>query len=128
MRNAILALCAAALLAAGQEKVAPGTYKGEWSGASAGGEIHLTLRASRVDGVLTPEIGFTLGGEEIKCKVISFKVDGAKLTLVYEFDAQGTMLQSAAEATAKGKTIEGTYKTTAGDQAVDSGTWKAVAP
>lgn|SRR5487761_2049188 len=127
MRNAILALCAAALVVAGQEKVTPGTYKGEWSGASAGGEIHLTLRAGS-DGVLTPEIGFTLGGEEIKCKVISFKADGAKLTLVYEFDAQGTMLQSAAEATAKGKTIEGTYKTTAGDQAVDSGTWKAVAP
>jgi hypothetical protein len=48
--------------------------------------------------------------------------------MVYEFDAQGTMLQSAIEAGVKGKTIEGTYKTTAGDQAVDSGTWKATAP
>lgn len=127
MRNAILGLCAVALLAAGQEKIAPGTYKGEWSGATASGEIHLTLKAD-AGGALTPEIGFTLGGEEIKCKVISFKADGARISLVYEFDAQGTLLQSAAEATAKGKTIEGTYKTTAGDQAVDSGTWKAVAP
>jgi hypothetical protein len=38
------------------------------------------------------------------------------------------MLQSAVEGTVKGKTLEGTYKTTAGDQAVDNGTWKAVAP
>jgi len=126
MWNVILGLCAVALLAMGQEKIAPGTYKGEWSGASASGEIHLTLKADGRGG-LTPEIGFTLGGEEIKCKVISFKADGTKLTLVYEFDAQGTLLQSAAEATVNGKTIEGTYKTTAGDQAVDSGTWKAVA-
>ena len=46
---------------------------------------------------------------------------------MYEFDAKGTLLQSATEANVKGKTIEGAYKTTAGDQAVDAGTWKATA-
>jgi hypothetical protein len=61
-------------------------------------------------------------------QVISYKAEGVKFKLVYEFDAQGTLLQSATEATVKGKTIEGAYKTTAGDQAVDSGTWTATAP
>lgn len=110
-----------ALLAA-QDTIAAGTYKGQWNGANGGGDIHITFR----DGA-TPEIGFTLGGQEITCKVLSFKADGAKFKLVYEFDAQGTLLQSATEATANGKTIEGAYKTTAGDQAVDAGTWKATA-
>ena len=60
--------------------------------------------------------------------MLSFKADGAKFKLVYEFDAQGTLLQSATDAAVKGKTIEGAYKTTAGDQLVDGGTWKATAP
>ena len=111
---------------AGQDGVAKGTYKGQWTGATASGDIHITFRDGG-DGKLTPEVGFTLGGQDVTSKVLSFKVDGAKFTIVYEFDAQGNMLQSATEATLKGKTMEGTYKTTAGDQAVDSGTWKATA-
>jgi hypothetical protein len=113
----------AASLAA-QDSIAAGTYKGKWNGASGGGDIHITFR----DGAPTPEIGFTLGGQDVTCKVISYKPEGLKFRLVYEFDAQGTLLQSATEATVKGKTIEGAYKTTAGDQAVDSGTWTATAP
>jgi hypothetical protein len=114
------------LLLAGQDALVKGTYKGQWTGATASGDIHVTFRDAG-DGKLTPEVGFTLGDQDVTCKLLSFKTDGAKFTMVYEFDAQGTMLQSATEATVKGKTIEGTYKTTAGDQAVDSGTWKAVA-
>jgi len=123
----ILQLFAFAATLAGQGAIPAGTYTGQWSGASAGGDIHVTFRAAG-DGKLTPEVGFTLGGQEVRCKILSFKTDGAKFTMVYEFDAQGTMLQSATEATVRGKTIEGTYKTTAGDQAVDSGTWTAKAP
>lgn len=112
-----------ATVLAAQDTITPGTYKGQWTGASGGGDIHITFRG----GATTPEIGFTLGGQEITCKVLSFKAEGAKFKMVYEFDAQGTLLQSATEATLKGKTIEGAYKTTAGDQAVDSGTWSATA-
>lgn len=127
MRNRIIrygvpVILFSALLAA-QDTIAAGTYKGQWTGASGGGDIHITFR----DGA-QPEIGFTLGGQEVTCKVISYKAEGARFKLVYEFDAQGTLLQSATEATVKGKAIEGAYKTTAGDQAVDSGTWKATAP
>lgn len=125
--NRMIVFGAATLLLAGQDTLGAGTYKGEWHGATAAGEIHITFRANATGG-LTPEVGFTLSDQEVTCKVLSFKSDGAKIKLVYEFDAQGTMLQSAAEATVKGKTLEGTYKTTAGDQDVDSGTWKATAP
>jgi hypothetical protein len=114
-------------LIAGQDKVIQATYKGQWSGASGGGDIHITFRDAG-DGKLTPEVGFTLGGEDVVCKVRSFKTDADKFTMVYEFDAQGNLLQSAIEGTVKGKTIEGSYKTTAGDQAVDSGTWKVTTP
>jgi hypothetical protein len=119
---ASILLLTAALVAQGT--IAAGTYKGKWNGATGGGDIHITFR----DGAARPEIGFTLDGQEVACKVISFEADRAKFKLVYEFDLQGTRLQSATEATWKGKTIEGAYKTTAGDQAVDSGTWSATAP
>lgn len=121
------ALTLLAGIAGGQDKLAAATYKGQWAGASGGGDIHVTFKAG-ADGNLTPDVGFTLGGQDVTCKVLSFKMDGAKFTMVYEFDAQGNILQSATEAVVKGKTIEGTYKTTAGDQSADSGTWKASAP
>jgi hypothetical protein len=127
-RCAILLILAGILAAQDTVALATGTYKGQWTGATASGDIHMTFRAGSDGKVMPPEVGFTLGGQDVACKVISFKTDGAKFTLVYEFDAQGTMLQSATEAVLKGKTIEGTYKTTAGDQAIDSGTWKATAP
>jgi hypothetical protein len=131
MLHKILGYCAVMTLAAGSlsaaDMLAAGIYKGQWSGAGGSGDIQLTLRA-KSDGGVTPEVGFTLGGQDVKCKIISFKADGAKFTLVYEFDAEGNPLQSAIEGTAKGKTIEGTYKTTAGDQAVDAGTFKVAAP
>jgi hypothetical protein len=122
-----MAVCSSAILLWGQDAIGAGTYKGEWHGATGGGEIHLTLRAN-TNGGLTPEVGFSIDSQELTCKVLSFKTDGAKFKMVYEFDLQGNVLQSAIEGTAKGKTIEGTYKTTAGDQDVDAGTWKASAP
>ena len=114
-------------LAMGEDSITAGTYKGEWSGTSANGEIHVTFKAGN-DGKLAPEVGFTLGGQDVVCKMLSYKINGAKVTLVYEFDAQGATLKSAADGTLKGKTIEGTYQTTAGDQAIDNGTWKAAIP
>ena len=118
-----LIFAAGALLAA-QDTIVQGTYKGQWTGTTASGDIHMTFRDAG-DGKLTPEVGFTLGGTDVACKVLSFKIDGANFKVVYEFDAQGTPLQSAIDARVKGKSIEGTYKTTAGDQAVDNGTFKA---
>jgi hypothetical protein len=70
---------------------------------------------------------FTMAGQEVPCKTTSLKIEGASMKIVYEFDLQGTKLQSAVEGKLKGKTLEGTYKTTipGSDDAVDQGTWKA---
>lgn len=124
MPRAIAVLMIAAALAPAQSKIAAGAYKGTYTGAAGGGDFHLKVGA---DG--KAEIGFTVGGEEVASKVVSFKIDGASLTAVYEFDLQGNKLQSEIQGTLKGKTIEGSYKTTvsgAGD-AVDQGTWKTTA-
>jgi len=113
-----------AALGNAQDKLVAGAYKGTWSGGSASGDFHLVLRADD-QGKLVAEVGFTINGEEVPCKLMSLKIDGATLAMIYEFDLQGNKLQSATHGTLQGKTLEGTYKTLAGEIAVDEGTWKA---
>jgi hypothetical protein len=117
---ALIALAATSTLSA-QSTIPAGSYKGTWTGGQSAGDFHLTLREGKA------EVGFTLEGQEIPGKVITLKIDGASLTLVYEFDLQGNKLQSLTQGALKGKTLEGTYKTTAGDTPVDEGTWKITA-
>jgi hypothetical protein len=99
-----------------------GAYKGTWSGSTGGGDFHLAVKSATI-----AEVGFVIEGQEVPCKVVSLKVDGSSIDLVYEFDLQGNKLKSAIKGTLKGKTLEGTYKTTASDQPVDEGTWKTTA-
>ncbi|HWZ32001.1 MAG TPA: hypothetical protein VNX18_11735 [Bryobacteraceae bacterium] len=124
-RIASVMLVTAALVCA-QDKISVGTYKGSWAGASSGGDFRLAITADS-KGALGAGVGFTIEGQDVPCKVISVKIDGASIQMVYEFDLQGNKLQSAIKGTLKGKTIEGTYKTTAGDSPVDEGTWKTTA-
>lgn len=108
------------------DQVAAGTYKGAYSGGAGGGDFHLTLKADGKGG-FSAEVGFTIMGEEVPGKITSLKIDGAKIEMVYDFDLQGTKLQSAASGTLSGKTLGGTYKTSAEGAAVDEGTWKTTA-
>ena len=116
-------LMTAAVLCA--EPVAAGAYKGKYEGTSGGGDIKISLALT--DGKWNAEAGFGLGGQEVKCKVLSVKVDGSKMQMVYSFDLGGTVLQSSIEGEMKGTTLAGTYKTkaTADGSAVDEGTWTA---
>lgn len=125
MRTLALLLLALGALNA-QDTISPGAYKGTWTGSQSGGDFHLTLKSDGHGG-LAAEVGFTLDGQEVPGKIISIKVDGASITLAYEFDLQGNQLQSVTEGKLKGKSLEGTYKTTAGDTPVDQGTWKTTA-
>ena len=118
---ALIAFAAAISVSSAQSTIPAGVYKGTWTGAQAGGDIHLTLHDGKA------EIGFTLEGQEVPGKVISLKIDGNSLTMIYEFDLQGNKLQSSTQGTLKRKTLEGTYKTTAMDTPVDEGTWKTTA-
>jgi hypothetical protein len=103
-----------------------GDYKGTWSGA-ASGDFHVVL--THPDDDWRAEVTFTMGGAEVKTKIVSVKVDGNKLNLVYQYDLQGTQLQSAIVGELKDKKFEGTYKATtvADGSDVDEGTWSATA-
>jgi hypothetical protein len=109
-----------------QDKLGAGTYKGTYTGGAGGGDFHLTLTADGKGG-FSAEVGFTIMGEEVPGKITSLKIDPAKIEMVYDFDLQGTKLQSAASGTLSGKTLGGTYKTTAEGTAVDEGTWTTTA-
>ena len=109
-----------------QDKLAAGAYKGTYSGGAGGGDFHLALKADGKGG-FSAEVGFTIMGEEVPGKITSLKVDGAKIEIVYDFDLQGMRLQSAATGTLSGKTLGGTYKTSADGAAVDEGAWKTTA-
>ncbi len=106
-----------------QDKLGAGTYKGTYTGGAGNGDFHMTLKADGKGG-FTGDVGFTIMGEEVPGKFTLLKVDGAKIEMAYDFDLQGMKLSSAGEGTLKGKTLEGTYKTSADGAAIDQGTWK----
>ena len=110
-----------------QDGIGAGTYKGQWHGGSGSGAIQITFRTD-AKGALIPEVGVTVDGQSVDCKVRSYKIDGAKFSFVSEFDNDGDTIRASVEATAKGNTLEGTFQASNSDGVVDSGTWKATAP
>src|SRR5579859_3245057 len=118
-----LCVMAVAMVSLGaQDKVGLGTYKGTYAGGAGAGDFHLTLKVDNKGGI-AGDVGFTIMGEEVVGKITTLKVEGSKIEFAYDFDLQGTKLQSSGEGAAKGRALEGTYKTTADGAAVDQGTW-----
>jgi hypothetical protein len=106
-----------------------GSFKGTYSGSSgASGDITVTLTQSD-SGDWKSEVTFTLGGDLVKTKITSLKVEGSKLRVVYTFDLQGTVLESTVTGELKEGSLGGDYhtKAVADGSAVDDGTWKATA-
>lgn len=106
-----------------------GTYKGSYSGSSgASGDIQVTLKQAD-GGDWSAEVTFTLGGSDVKTNMKSVTVDGSKVKIVYEFDLQGTGLESTITGELTGTALAGEYHTraTADGSAVDDGTWKGTA-
>ena len=104
-----------------------GTYKGTYSGSSgASGDFVVSLTQAD-NGEWKSEVTFTLGGQDVKTKITSLKVDGAKVKIVYEFDLQGTVLESTVTGELNEGTLGGDYhtKVVADGSAVDEGSWKA---
>jgi hypothetical protein len=123
MRALILFLGSFCIFAAGLA----GTYKGTYSGSSgASGEFVVSLTQAE-NGEWKSEVTFTLGGQDVKTKITSLKVDGSKITIVYEFDLQGTALESTITGELNAGALGGDYhtKVVADGSAVDEGTWKA---
>jgi hypothetical protein len=103
-----------------------GTYKGTYSGA-AGASGDFVVSLTQTGNEWKSEVTFTLGGADVKTKITSLTVDGAKVKIVYEFDLQGTALESTVTGELSGATLAGDYhtKVVADGSAVDEGTWKA---
>jgi hypothetical protein len=126
LAKTVLMISVAALTLIAQDVLAPGTtYKGTYTGGGGNGDFHLTLKVDDKGG-LTAVVGFTIMGQEVPGKITTLKVEGAKIEMAYDFDLEGTRLTSSIAGTLKGKTLEGTYKTTAEGAAVDEGTWKTI--
>ena|SRR5579862_3453857 len=126
MRPLILSLLGSfCIIAAGLS----GTYKGTYSGSSgASGDFVVSLTQS-ANSDWKSEVSFTLGGEDVKTRITSLAVDGSKVKIVYQFDLQGTALESTVTGELTGATLAGKYQTkvVADGSAVDEGTWKATA-
>jgi hypothetical protein len=126
MAMAVVAVGVMVLPAAADDKLAAGTYKGTYTGGAGDGDFRLTLKADGKGG-FTGDVAFTVMGEAVVGKITTLKVDGAKIEILYDFDLQGTKLQSVTAGTLSGKTLGGTYKTTAEGTTVDEGSWKTTA-
>jgi hypothetical protein len=117
MRVFIVLLASACLLAAAGEK-----FSGKWSSSQndADGTIDIQLTEP-------PEVTFTLRGQQVKTKVLTFKIEGAGVELRYSFDLDGNKLVSRLTGEITGSRFAGKYQTTAddGEGVVDNGTFTA---
>lgn len=123
MRKLILLLLFSSLALAAASPA--GKYSGSWTGATSDGGIKIELiKPSGAD--WDANVSFTMGGQEVKCKTASVKVDGSKLELVYDFTLGADLqLRSTATGTIDGEKMEGAYTTRSSDgNTVDQGTWK----
>jgi hypothetical protein len=123
----VLSISALLLLSAADTDFA-GRYSGVWKSdaSGGGGVIQMTLTAVP-DATWKCDVSFTLGGEDIKTKVQSCKLENSQFDVAYDFDAQGVTARSKVSGKWDGKAFAGTYQTTlvsSGD-GVDSGTWNA---
>jgi hypothetical protein len=124
MRKLIVLLLFSSILAFAASGPA-GKYSGTWAGATSDGGIKIELiKPSSAD--WDANVSFTMGGQEVKCKTASVKVDGSKLELVYDFNLGADIqLRSTVTGTINGEKMEGAYTTKSGDgNTVDQGTWK----
>ena len=103
-----------------------GKYTGTWTGAQSSGAIKVALTQGE-KGAWSADVSFTLGDQDVKCKVSALSVEGAKIHVVYTFDLLGQNLESTIDGERSGAKLSGQYRTrTVADSApVDQGTWDA---
>jgi hypothetical protein len=120
MKLGLMLLAMAALAAAGD---IAGNYTGHWNGAGGDGDFKIVL--AQAGEKWNADVAFTFGGQDVKCKVTSVKVNGAQVELVYEFDLLTNRLESTATGEVQEKTFAGKYKTRAlaDNSPVDQGTF-----
>jgi hypothetical protein len=128
MRSLSLLFLSTILLVRAADPGMAGNYTGVWKSDASGngGTIRMTLIAVP-DASYKCDVSFTLGGEEVKTKLQSFKLENSQLDVAYDFDVQGITARSRITGKWDGKAFAGRYQTTTVDSGdgVDAGTWNA---
>ena len=119
MRVLILVLAFVCLLLAAGDR-----FAGDWTSGQndASGAIDIQLAEPAA-------VTFTLGGQEVKTKVLSVKKEAKGVQIRYEFDLDGRKLVSTLTGEILGSKFAGRYQTTPvdSDGIVDSGKFTATA-
>jgi hypothetical protein len=101
-----------------------GTYVGKWIGMTAEGDFKIALSQTE-KGEWKAEVSFTYGDSDIKCKMVSVKVEDGKVELVYDFEIASLHARSTVTGEIKGTGMSGKYHTEGADGSeVDQGTWR----
>ena len=101
-----------------------GTYVGKWIGMNAEGDFRIALSQAE-KGEWKAEVSFTYADSDIKCKIVSVKVEDDKVELVYDFEIATLHARSTVTGDIKGNEMSGKYHTQGADGSdVDQGTWK----
>jgi len=121
-----ICLCLAAAMAADGDRA--GRYAGEWKSEASGngGAIHFTLSGGS-GSAWKCDLMFTLDGADVKTTMRDVKVQDTKVDFTYDFDVQGTIVQSHVTGEWNGTAFRGKYQSGLpdGSQTVDAGTWSA---
>lgn len=103
---------------------AAGNYAGKWVGTNAEGVFKIALTQAEKD-EWKADVSFTYGDADIKCKIVSVKVENDNVELVYDFEIGGLQARSTVTGEIKGNEMSGKYHTQGADGAdVDQGTFK----
>src|SRR5437899_1099523 len=103
----LIACFVLAMMLAAAEKDFAGVWTGKWSGIAGSGDFRIALTLA--DGKMKPDVMFTMGAIEVKTKVTHVAIEGSKLEMKYEFDLEGSHLESTIQGTLSGNALEGSY-------------------
>ena len=122
----VSALLGAAPAATKQEASAArglaGQFKGSWKGSDQNsGELRLSFSRNG-EGTWSAEATFTFEGNSVPTRMKSVRVDGPKIELLFEWDADGNVAHSKVTGELKDDTLQGDY-TTGGGAGETRGTW-----
>ena len=99
-----------------------GHFKGTWKGSDQNsGDLRLSFTRD-AEGKWTAEASFTFEGNTIPTRMKTVRVDGAKIELLFEWDADGNVAHSKTTGELKGDKVEGDY-VTGGGAGETRGTW-----
>ena len=99
-----------------------GQFKGSWKGSDQNtGELRLGFRRDG-EGKWIAEASFTFEGNTIPTRMKTVRVEGAKIELLFEWDADGNVAHSKVTGELKGDQLEGDY-VTGGGAGDTRGTW-----